>query len=188
MRNRFFPRINSVLISLSTKNELKGIAQMIDYYISTDKTLLDKKKICNLLKDCFWSKNIPIEYVDRFIKHSLCFGVYQKDTTKLVGFGRVISDYTTYAYVCDIIIDPLHRKKGLGNQLVKEIMSHPDLQGLKTWALRSTDEARKIYLKNGFTIAGHPESQLEINDLEIYSHSNFQNLHKSKPEALRAKL
>lgn len=132
MRNKFFRRVSSELISLSTKNELKDVAQMTDYYISTDKV--------------------------------------------------------TYAYVCDIIIDPLHRKKGLGNQLVKEMMSHPELQGLKSWALRSTDEARKIYLKNGFTVADHPETQLEINDLDIYSHQHFKNLHERKSEALRAKL
>lgn len=151
-----------------------------NYYISTDKTLLDKQKICNLLKDCMWSKAIPIEYIDRFIKYSLCFGVYQKENNEFTGFGRVISDYTTYAYICDIIIDPFHRKNGLGNWLVKEIMLHPELQGLKTWALRSTDEAKNIYIKNGFKIADHPENQYEINDLEIYSHSCFKNLYENK--------
>ena len=149
-----------------------------NYYISTDNTLLNKEKIFSLLRECFWSKNIPIEYVNRFIKYSLCFGVYKKNDNQLVGFGRVISDYTTYAYVCDIIIDPFHRKNGLGNALVKEIMSHPELQGLKTWALKTTDEARKIYEKNGFKITDSPETQLEINDLEIYSCSRFNNLHK----------
>lgn len=161
---------------------------MSDYYISTDKSLLNIEKICVLLRDCFWSKNIPIEYVERFLKFSLCFGVYQKSNNKLVGFGRVISDFTTYAYVCDVIIDPLHRKKGLGNILITEMMTHPDLQGLKTWALRTTDEARKIYLNNGFQIADHPETRLEIDDVEIYSHPHFKNLHKSEPKVLRAKL
>ena len=152
---------------------------MSDYYISTDKSLLDKKIICTLLKECFWSKNIPQEYVDRFIQHSLCFGVYQKNNNHLVGFGRVISDFTTYAYICDVIIDKQHRKNGLANRLVKEILSHPDLQGLKTWSLRTSEEARKIYEKNGFKIAGQPETQLEINDLDIYSSPHFNHLHKN---------
>ena len=182
MNNRFFPNKN--LISLSNFSELKGAATMTDYYISTDKTLLDKERICALLRDCFWSKNIPIDYVERFTKYSLCFGVYQKGDNKLVGFGRVISDYTTYAYVCDIIIDPLHRKNGLGNQLVKAMMTHPELQGLKTWSLRTTEEARKIYLKNGFSVADHPETQLEVNDLDIYCRSNFINLHKKESSVL----
>jgi ribosomal protein S18 acetylase RimI-like enzyme len=153
-----------------------------DYYISSDKSLLDSEKICSLLQKCFWSKNIPIEYVDRFIKYSLCFGVYNRNDNQLIGFGRVISDFTTYAYVCDIIIETLHRRKGLGNFLIKKMMSHPELQGLKTWSLRTTDEARKIYEKNGFMLSINQENQLEINDLEIYSKPNFNNIHKKERE------
>lgn len=151
--------------------------QMIDYYISTNKSRLNKEKICVLLKDCFWSKNIPLEYVSRFIEFSLCFGIYKNNDHQLVGFGRVISDYTTYAYICDVIIDPLHRKRGLAQALVKQMMSHPDLQGLKTWTLRTTEEARKIYEKNGFKPASAPETNLEINDLNIYLSPNFKNFY-----------
>lgn len=155
---------------------------MQEYYISTAKMLIQKEKVWCLLKDCFWSKNIPIEYVERFIKHSLCFGVYSKGSNNLIGFGRVISDYTTYAYICDIVIHPQHRRKGLGKNLLNSIMSHHDLQGLKTWTLRTTEESRKIYQQNGFLVADHPETQLEINDLEIYSRPTFINLHRSKPD------
>jgi ribosomal protein S18 acetylase RimI-like enzyme len=182
MNLRFFPETHIALSSAIDQSETKGARKMNNYYISTNKSLLDKEKICSLLSECFWSKKIPIEYVDRFIKHSLCFGIYQKNNNQLVGFGRVISDYTSYAYVCDIIIDSLHRRKGLGNALVKEMISHPELQGLKTWSLRTTDEARKIYEKQGFKLADHPETQLEINDLEIYSYPHFNNIHKRKRE------
>ncbi len=148
------------------------------YYISTDNSLLDKEKIRALLKACFWSKNIPLDYIDRFIRYSLCFGVYRSTDHQLVGFGRIITDYTTYAYICDVVVEEAHRKRGLGDALIKEMMSHPELQGLKTWALRTTEEARRIYEKKGFKLADRPETQLEINDLEIYSNPNFQNLHQ----------
>src|SRR5205085_2859723 len=121
--------------------------------------------------------NIPIEYVSRFIKFSLCFGAYIKSTNQLIGFGRVISDYTTYAYICDVIIDVDYRNLGLGKALVKNMMAHPELQGLKTWMLRTTEEARKIYENNGFKCADHPETQLEINDLDIYTSPDFCNLY-----------
>jgi GNAT superfamily N-acetyltransferase len=151
--------------------------EMTEYYISTDKSLLDHKKICYLLSGCFWSKNIPIEYVSRFIQYSLCFGVYQNDNV-LIGFGRVISDYTTYAYICDVVIDPNHRKKGLGSKLINSIMSHNDLRGLKTWSLRTTKEAKKIYLRKEFQKTDHPDTQLEINNLDIYTSPDFCNLYK----------
>lgn len=153
---------------------------MNNYYISTEKHLLNIEKIWSLLKECFWSKNIPIEYIDRFIEFSLCFGVYKLNDNQLVGFGRVISDYTTYAYICDIVVDSNHRGKGIANALIREIMSHNDLQGLKTWSLRTTEEARNIYMKNEFKLADHPETLLEKNDLGIYLHHEFVNLHKNK--------
>lgn len=153
---------------------------MNNYYISTDNHLLDREKIFTLLKETFWSKNIPIEYIDRFIQHSLCFGIYLNINNKQVGFGRVISDYTTYAYICDIIVDPNHQKQGLATALVRNILTHPDLQGLKTWSLKTTEEARKIYEKIGFKLAEHPETQLEINNLDIYSTPDFNNLYEIK--------
>ena len=153
---------------------------MNSYYISTEKSLLNINKIWILLTECFWSKNIPIEYVDRFIKFSLCFGVYQYSDNQLIGFGRVISDYTTYAYICDIIVDSDHRGKGVASTLIRTIMSHDDLQGLKTWSLRTTEEARSIYLKNEFKLADYPDTLLEKNNLNIYSCHHFVNLYKNK--------
>lgn len=155
---------------------------MDGYHISTNKEMLDKKKIWSMLRECFWSKNIPIEYVEKFINYSLCFGLYT-NFNELVGFGRVITDYTTYAYVCDIIIDHKHRNKGLGNVLVSTILSHPELQGLKTWSLKTTEEARGLYKKNGFKVVEHPETQLEINDLEIYSRPSYINLNSNVQSA-----
>ena len=146
---------------------------MNDYYISCNKSLLKIEKIWFLLKDCFWSKNIPLEYVKKFIQHSICFAVYEEEAHQLVGFGRVITDYTTYAYICDVVIDVEHRGKGLGRALIKEILSCPELQGLKTLALRTTEQARKIYEENGFSIAAQPETQLEINDIDIYCRPTF---------------
>lgn len=153
---------------------------MQNYYISTNNILLNKDKIWSLLKECFWSKNIPLEYVEKFIKHSLCFGVYQNCNNELIGFSRVITDYTTYAYICDVVIDHDYRKKGLGSALIKAMICHPELQGLKTWSLKTTESARKIYEKLGFSIGEHPEQQLEMNDLQIYSRPTFINLHKSE--------
>ena len=150
---------------------------MNDYFISTNKDLLDIQKIWSLLKDCFWSKDIPVEYVARFIKYSLCFGIFTQDKQQ-VGFGRIISDYTTYAYICDVIVEPNHRNKGLARELIKNMLNHPELQGLKTWSLVSTKEAKKIYKENGFLPVGNICEALEITNLNIYAEEGFVNLHR----------
>ncbi len=148
------------------------------YFISTDKSLLDIQKLHLLLKEYFWAKNIPLAYVQRFIKHSLCFGVYVKTTNELAGFGRVISDFTTFAYVTDVVIDPQHRRQGLANAIISTMLHHPDLQGLQTWSLRTTKEARKIYEDYGFKPAEDPQTILEIDRLGMYQHADFIALHK----------
>lgn len=148
------------------------------YYVSTDVNLLNRDVVWRLLKDQFWCKDLPIEYVDRFFKHSLCFGVYKKSDNMQVGFLRVISDLTTYAYICDVVVDPLHRRKGLGTQLFDAALQHPDLQGLKAWSLRATPEARPLYESRGFSAAENPSTILERENLAIYTDPNFVNLHK----------
>lgn len=142
---------------------------MYGYYISSDHRKLNVERVWSLLKDCFWSKNIPIAHVEKFIRHSLCFGAYQVEGDQLVGFGRVISDFTTYAYVCDVVVEEAHRHQGLATGMLDAMFSHVSLQNLKTWSLKTTDEARHIYQKKGFAVVAPAESQLEIDRLDIYS-------------------
>lgn len=141
---------------------------MSEYTISSDHDKIDVECVWLLLKDCFWSKNIPLDHVRKFIQHSLCFGAYTTNGDKLVGFGRVISDYTTYAYVCDVIVDVQHRNQGLASRILDAMFLHPKLQNLKTWSLKTTDEARRIYERKGFGRVVLSECQMEIDNLDIY--------------------
>ncbi|HKX30390.1 MAG TPA: GNAT family N-acetyltransferase, partial [Blastocatellia bacterium] len=95
--------------------------------ISTDKARLDLQAIHGFLSHSYWAAGIPMELVRKSIEHSLCFGVY--DGAHQVGFARVISDLTTFAYLADVFILESHRGRGLSKLLMREIMSHPDLQG-----------------------------------------------------------
>ena len=72
-----------------------------------------------------------------------------------------------------------YRKQGLARLLIEEIMSHPELKGLRTWSLRTAEEARKIYEEKGFRVAENSDTNLEVNDLDIYVKSKFVNLHKN---------
>lgn len=149
------------------------------YYLSThqDLHLKNKRNIWLLLNDCFWSKEIPIEYVERFIRFSLCFGAFNKND-ELIGFGRVITDYTTYAYICDVVVNLNYRQQGVCTNLLENMLSHPDLQGLKTWSLISTNDSKKIYIQHGFKKCSPHSMHLEINNLDIYTNSDFINRFK----------
>jgi GNAT superfamily N-acetyltransferase len=140
-----------------------------DYSVSTDKSKLDLPLIHTFLStQAYWSLNIPFAIVKRSIENSFCFGVYQGD--RQVGFGRVITDFATIAYLGDVFILPEHRGKGLSKRLVGEIMAHPDLQGLRRWILLTSD-AHELYRRYGWKSIAGPDRYMEIANPDIYKTS-----------------
>jgi N-acetylglutamate synthase-like GNAT family acetyltransferase len=91
---------------------------------------------------------MPRASLARAMDGSLCFGVLHRGT--LVGFGRVVTDRATFAYLTDVVIHPAHRGRGLGARLTRRILAHPDLQGLRRFALLTRD-AMDFYAAFGFT-------------------------------------
>jgi GNAT superfamily N-acetyltransferase len=133
--------------------------------ISTDPARQDVDGIHAFLTRCYWAEGIPKEIVARSVRHSLCFGVF--DGPAQVGFARVISDYSTYAYIGDVYILDSHRGRGLSKRLMQCIMEHEDLQGLRRWSLLTRD-AHGLYRQFGFTDVARPERYMEIAPRNIY--------------------
>ena len=113
----------------------------------------------------YWSLKIPKKAVIRSIEHSLCFGVFYEEVQ--VGFARVISDYSTIAYLGDVFILESHRGKGLAKLLMKVIMNHPKLQDLRRWILL-TGDAHGLYKKYGWTKLADPSVWLEFYNSNVY--------------------
>ena len=118
-----------------------------DVVVSTDRSRLDVDLVHTVLASTYWAANIPREVVVRSIENSLAFGIYQGGAQ--VGFARVISDLATYAYLADVFIVEERRGRGLGEWLVESIMLHPQLQGLRRFALFTRDAA-PLYARHGF--------------------------------------
>jgi GNAT superfamily N-acetyltransferase len=124
-----------------------------DFFISTDKNLLDVNCIYNYLtKESYWAKNISATVVEKSIACSVCFGVYRKEQTAIqVGFARVITDHATFGYLADVFILKAYRGIGLSKLLMQTIMENPGLQGFRRWLL-ATKDAHGLYEKFGFTL------------------------------------
>ena len=137
-----------------------------DYSISTDTSRFDIDLIFRFLTTCYWAEGIPRDVVEKSIRNSLCFGVF--DGEKQVGFARVITDRATYAYIGDVFILESHRGRGLGKQLMQVIMEHPELQGLRRWSLVTRD-AHALYEQFGFTALAHPQRYMERHDPNVYT-------------------
>jgi ribosomal protein S18 acetylase RimI-like enzyme len=117
------------------------------------------------LANSYWAKNIPFATVKKAAENSMCLNVFIKD--EQVAFARVITDKTTFAYLCDVIVAEKHQRKGIGKALMQFIMDHPDLQGLRRFTL-GTKDAHGLYEKFGFTVPKFPDRLMEINVPGIY--------------------
>ncbi|HEV7673800.1 MAG TPA: GNAT family N-acetyltransferase [Candidatus Angelobacter sp.] len=118
------------------------------------------------LTNSYWAKGIPLETVRRSIETSIAFGVYHGQ--RQVGFGRIISDCATFAYLADVFILPAYRGRGLSRWLIECVVSHPNLQGLRRWML-ATKDAHGLYAEVGFTPIKTPDSWMEIHCPDVYA-------------------
>lgn len=120
-----------------------------NYLISTDKNKLEIDTIFNYLSvESYWAQHIPRAMVENSITNSLCFGLYYKG--EQVGFARLITDKTTFAYLADVFVLTAHRGKGLSKWLMQTIHAHPELQTLRRWLL-GTRDAHGLYEQFGWT-------------------------------------
>jgi GNAT superfamily N-acetyltransferase len=114
-----------------------------DYLICTDKARLDVHLIHGYLsRSSYWAAGRSLAVVRTSIEHSLCFGVYAG--VQQVGFARIVTDYATFAWLCDVFILESHRGRGLGKWLVECVVAHPELKDLGIFLL-ATRDAHELY-------------------------------------------
>jgi GNAT superfamily N-acetyltransferase len=154
------------------KSAKTTIAERDGYTVSTDPQRLDAAAIHDYLsKESYWAKGIPIAIVKKALANSMCFGLYQGD--KQVGLARIITDRTTYFYLCDVYVLEAHRGHGLGKWLIDCVTKHPDLQGMRRKSLVTSD-AHKLYAQFGFTALSKPERHMEMVDPDVYTRNPTQ--------------
>jgi len=130
-----------------------------EYTCTTEKSTLQIDVIHDFLSNrSYWAKGRTKEQVECSMMHSLCFGVYEGK--KQVGFARVVSDFTIYAYIMDVFVLEDARGNGLGKFIMNCIMSHPELTCIRRWML-GTEDAHGLYTQYGFSplqkVANHME-------------------------------
>jgi GNAT superfamily N-acetyltransferase len=117
------------------------------FAISTDLSRLDMNAVHDLLSRSYWAKTRPREHTEVAFKNSLVFGLYEGK--RQIGMGRVVTDFSVVAYLCDVFIHEDFRGQGLGKWLIQSIFEHPDLNHIRRWLL-ATDDAHGLYRQFGF--------------------------------------
>jgi GNAT superfamily N-acetyltransferase len=141
-------------------NEIVSWRREDGYEVSTDPERLDLDVIHAFLKASYWSPGVPRDVVERSIANSLPFGLYAP-TGEQAGFARAVTDRAAYAYLGDLFVTAEHRGRGLGRFLVSCVLAHPELQGLRRWALATAD-AHGLYRRFGFGPPAEPEIHMFI--------------------------
>jgi GNAT superfamily N-acetyltransferase len=139
--------------------------------VSCDRSKLDMGRIHAFLTNAYWSEGVSRETIERGIENSMPFGVYADGGQ--IGFARVISDRASYAYLADVYIEESYRGRGLSKLLMRAVMAHPELQGLRRWIL-GTRDAHGLYRQFGFTEMQRPERWMEKAASGLYQYENGQ--------------
>lgn len=120
-----------------------------EYSITSDFSRIDIDAVISLLSKTYWAKARPKDVILKSLENSLCFSLFHLE--KQIGLIRVITDYVTFAYLCDVIIDENYRHQGLGKWSLECVLKHPELIDIKRWCLFTAD-ADEFYKKFGFEI------------------------------------
>lgn len=120
-----------------------------DYQVSTEPGRLDVVRVHQWLStDAYWALGRSLETVRRAIEGSVNVGAYAPDGVQ-VGFARVVTDRATFAWLCDVYVDPAHRGRGLGTRLVAAVLDHLAPYRLRR-VLLATADAHGLYARFGF--------------------------------------
>jgi GNAT superfamily N-acetyltransferase len=121
---------------------------MPDWILSTDPSRLDLDRVYSWLRDAYWSRGVRRDIVERAFANSLSVGAYASDGTQLA-VARAVTDQATFAWLCDVFVDPTARGRGIARAMVQALLDDPRLQTLRRWCL-GTRDAHGVYVPLGF--------------------------------------
>jgi len=131
------------------------------YEISAVRERLDVDLIHRYLsEESYWARGRTREVVERSIENSLCLGAYV-DGGEQVGFARVVTDRSTFAWLADVFVVEAHRGRGVGKLLVEAAIDDPGLTDVYRWLLGTAD-AHGLYGRYGFRAIRKPERLMAI--------------------------
>jgi N-acetylglutamate synthase-like GNAT family acetyltransferase len=134
---------------------------MSTYEFSADPARIDVAAVHGWLAEhSYWARGRSRDLQERAIAGSRSFGVYDASDGRQVGYARVVTDGATFAWLCDVIVDPDARARGVGVMLVDGVVRELDALGLKR-VLLATHDAHGLYARFGFVPLLEPVKWME---------------------------
>jgi GNAT superfamily N-acetyltransferase len=115
-------------------------------------------QLMHLYAQAWWAGHRRKRDVVRMLRAtSLAFSAWEG--RRLVGFCRVLSDFTYRAVLYDVIVDESVRGRGIGQEMIRRLHAHPRLRRVESWYL-STKDQHAFYERLGWT--RQPEKFMEF--------------------------
>ena len=129
------------------------------YWASDERELIDLDRVhAWISRESYWAEGRPRDVMARAIENSLVVGLYSAEGTQ-VGFARFVTDYATFAWLCDVFVDSAQRGHRLGTFLVETAVSHPDMRGVRQ--ILAAEPGRSLYTRFGYRPLARPERWME---------------------------
>jgi hypothetical protein len=117
-----------------------------EFTISDDPQRVNPQVVAGLLAKTYWGPKRPRQVVEKLIPNSFCFSLHRNG--EQIGFARVVTDFTVFSWLSDLVIDNGYRGSGLGRWFLECILNHPEIG--KTQFVLQTTTAHGLYEKYGF--------------------------------------
>lgn len=121
------------------------------YHLSENISDRDVDAIHSLLRDTYWASGRTRAEFEESLKLSVAITAFDVHG-KLVGFARAVTDKVTFSWICDVVVSPNHRGRGLARLIVNRLLEHPDV--VRTRKILVTKDAQALYRHFGFST--HP--------------------------------
>ncbi len=129
------------------------------YFASDDPGLINLDQVHEWISlQSYWAEGRPRQTMAQAIENSLVIGLYTAEGTQ-VGFARFVTDYATFAWLCDVFVDSAHRGRRLGTFLADAAIGHPGVRGVRQ--ILATEPGRTLYARFGYRPLARPERWME---------------------------
>jgi GNAT superfamily N-acetyltransferase len=112
-----------------------------------------------LSNEAYWSLGRSVEAVSESLRHSRVYGVFRDG--RQIAFARVITDDVSFAYLCDVFVESIHRRESLGSWVLDTVLDDLRDRGIAQ-ILLATRDAHTFYERAGFHPLTRPERWLEV--------------------------
>ena len=114
----------------------------------SDRNDFDAAQLIHLYRQAPWAKHRALEQAQAMLANTDVV-ISAWDGPRLVGFGRVLTDFVFRASIWDVIVDKAFQKQGIGTEIVQRILNHPRLKRVELFWLCTRRPG--FYAKLGFS-------------------------------------